>query len=140
MIMVSIANIQQLVRTGPAGRPEERGPATPAPGPARSPRDTEARPDPPAPVPESQPNVTRVPDYLDPTRVEAYLSRVADAIEQAAEGPHVVGFRPDPEGGGYLVEVRDRNGDLVTTLSPQKSLNRPSAPDDPTGILIDRRT
>jgi hypothetical protein len=84
--------------------------------------------------------VTRVPDYLDPGKVEAYLSRVAEAIEKAADGPHVVGFRHDPESGGYVVEVKDRNGDLVTTLAPQKSLNPPANPVDPTGMLIDRRS
>lgn len=136
--MVSITNIQQ--QTGPAltGTGDKR--TTPvARGPERSPRDPETSQAEKA-VAKEQPVVQErlpVPDYLDPARVDAYLSRVAEAIEKAADGPHLVSFRLDPDTGSYLVEVKDRNGELVTTLSPQKSLNRPVNPDEPTGMLVD---
>lgn len=136
--MVSITNIQQLA--GPlAGNPRENVAPQASQGTVRSPRDPETRPADEA-VAKEQPVVQeapRVPDYLDPSRVEAYLSRVAEAIRKAADGPHVVGFRLDPDSGVYVVEVKDRDGELVTTLSPQKTLNRPVNPDEPTGMLVD---
>jgi len=136
--MVSITNIQQQAAPLAGGTAEKR--ATPKPeGTVRSPRDPESKP-----VEQTgnkdmfpTPGTTRVPDYLDPTRVEAYLSRVAEAIEKAADGPHVVGFRLDPETGSYVVEVKDRNGELVTTLAPQKTLNRPANHDESTGMIVD---
>lgn len=136
--MVSITNIQQ--QTAPVtGSATESRPAKGPEGPASSPRnpETKAVDDKGRQDPVTSPEAPRVPDYLDPTRVEAYLSRVAEAIEKAADGPHVVGFRLDPESGVYIVEVKDRQGELVTTLSPQKILNRGADFDEPTGMLVD---
>ena len=136
--MVSITNIQQQAVPVTGAAADSRS-AKALEGPDRSPRNPEAKPadDKVRQDPVTAPEAPRVPDYLDPTRVEAYLSRVAEAIEKAADGPHVVGFRLDPESGTYIVEVKDRQGELVTTLSPQKILNRGADFDEPTGMLVD---
>ena len=73
----------------------------------------------------------------NPEQIRDYLTRVAEAMEKATDGPHLVGFRLDPDTGGYLVEVRNRDGEVVTTISSEKFLNRPRNSDELTGMLVD---
>jgi len=139
VIMVNIGHIQQQAGPRPqsatnppqVGRPEpmpptpetrnENGPSSIAPGNIPTPQ-------------------VRSADPANPEQIRDYLSRVAEAIDKATDGPHLVGFRLDPETGGYLVEVRSRDGEVLTTLSPEKFLNRPRNSDELTGMLVDSRS
>ena len=78
--------------------------------------------------------------YLDPEQMRELAAKVAQAIRKASVEPHVVGFGPDPESEGYLIEIRKADGTLVTRFSPEKILNLSWNPDDLTGMVIDLKT
>jgi len=134
--MVNIGHIQQQAGPKPSSAERTPGPdrpatTTPDKGPMHETGSTtlEHR-EPPTPQVGSA-------DPGNQEQIRDYLSRVAEAMENATDGPHLVGFRLDPETGGYLVEVRTRDGEVITTIAPEKILNRPRNPDELTGMLVD---
>jgi hypothetical protein len=137
--MVNIGQIQQ--QTGPrplsAEKPSLVGRSEPVPPTP----ETQNQSGPPSLAPGKTPTPqVRSADPANPEQIRDYLSRVAEAIEKATDGPHLVGFRLDPETGGYLVEVRSPDGEVLTTLSPEKFLNRPRNTDELMGTLVDSRS
>ncbi len=78
--------------------------------------------------------------YLDPEQMSEFVTKVAEAIRKASVEPHVVGFKPDPESGSYLIEIRKADGTLVTSFTPEKILNLHGNPDDLSGMVIDLKS
>ena len=78
--------------------------------------------------------------YLDPEKMREFVAKVSEAIRKASVEPHLVGFRPDPDNKGYLIEIRKADGTLVTCFHPEKVLNLHGNLDDPSGMVIDRKT
>ncbi len=78
--------------------------------------------------------------YLDPEQMSEFVTKVAEAIRKASVEPHVVGFKPDPDSRGYLIEIRKADGTLVTSFTPEKVLNLHGNPDDLSGMVIDLKT
>ena len=95
-------------------------------------RDSGVQPKAPAPSDGKQ--------YLDPEQMREFVTKVSEAIRKASVEPHLVGFRPDPDSGGYLIEIRKPDGTLVTSFSPEKVLNLHGKMDDLSGMLIDLKT
>ena len=78
--------------------------------------------------------------YLDPEQMREFVTKVSEAIRKASVEPHLVGFRPDPDSRGYLIEIRKPDGTLVTTFAPEKVLNLHGKMDDLSGMVIDLKT
>lgn len=78
--------------------------------------------------------------YLDPDKMQEFVARVSEAIRQASTEPYLVGFKPDPDSGSYLIEIRTIDGTLVTSFAPEKVLNLNGNLDDLSGMVIDRKT
>lgn len=137
--MVNIGHIQQ--QTGPRPSSAERqagvGRSEPMPPTQETPTDSAPHVFQKKETPTPQ---VRAADPGNPEQIRDYLARVAAAMEKATDGPHLVGFRLDPETGGFLVEVRSRDGEVVTTLAAEKFLNRPRNPDELTGMVVDSRS
>ncbi len=95
-------------------------------------RDSGVQPKTPAPSDGKQ--------YLDPEQMREFVTKVSEAIRKASVEPHLVGFRPDPDNGGYLIEIRKPDGTLVTSFAPEKVLNLHGKMDDLSGMLIDLKT
>ena len=95
---------------------------------------TESSVQPPAPQPKSGSQ------YLDPEQMREFVTKVSEAIRDASVEPHLVGFKPDPESEGYLIEIRRADGTLITRFTPEKILNLHGNLDDLLGMVIDRKT
>jgi len=78
--------------------------------------------------------------YLDPEQMREFVTKVSEAIRKASVEPHLVGFKPDPESRGYLIEIRKPDGTLVTSFAPEKVLNLHGNMDDLSGMAIDLKT
>jgi uncharacterized FlaG/YvyC family protein len=78
--------------------------------------------------------------YLDPEKMSEFVAKVAEAIRKASVEPHVVGFKPDPADGSYVIEIRKADGTLVVRFKPEKVLNLHGNPDDLAGMVIDRKS
>lgn len=80
--------------------------------------------------------------YLDPEKMREFVDKVSEAIRKASVEPHLVGFRPDPNNKGYLIEIRKADGTLVASFHPEelKVLNLHGNLDDLSGMVIDRKT
>ena len=78
--------------------------------------------------------------YLDPEQMREFVTRVSEAIRKASVEPHLVGFRPDPDSSGSLIEIRKPDGTLVTSFAPEKVLNLHGKMDDLSGMVIDLKT
>jgi uncharacterized FlaG/YvyC family protein len=78
--------------------------------------------------------------YLDPEQMREFVAKVSEAIRKASVEPYLVGFKPDPENKGYLIEIRKADGTLVTSFHPEKVLNFHGNLDDLSGMVIDRKT
>ena len=78
--------------------------------------------------------------YLDPEQMREFVTKVSEAIREASVEPHLVGFRPDPDSRGYLIEIRKPDGTLVTSFAPEKVLNLHGKMDDLSGMVIDLKT
>ncbi len=78
--------------------------------------------------------------YLDPEQMREFVTKVSEAIRKASVEPHLVGFRPDPDSRGYLIEIRKPDGTLVASFAPEKVLNLHGEMDDLSGMVIDLKT
>ncbi|MCK9997069.1 MAG: hypothetical protein KAH56_12420 [Candidatus Krumholzibacteria bacterium] len=78
--------------------------------------------------------------YLDPEQMREFVTKVSEAIRKASVEPHLVGFKPDPDSRGYLIEIRKPDGTLVTSFAPEKVLNLHGNMDDLSGMVIDLKT
>ncbi len=78
--------------------------------------------------------------YLDREQMSEFVAKVSEAIRKASVEPHLVGFIPDPDSKGYLIEIRRVDGTLVTRFTPDKVLNLHGNLDDLSGMVIDRKT
>jgi uncharacterized FlaG/YvyC family protein len=78
--------------------------------------------------------------YLDPDQMREFVTKVSEAIRKASVEPHLVGFRPDPDSRGYLIEIRKPDGTLVASFAPEKVLNLHGEMDDLSGMVIDLKT
>ena len=141
--MNTIGQNQGVMPTGPGVKVQEQPthlkptvgkPATAAETPSARDTLTEAGVQPPAPRP--QPGHV----YLDPDKMREFVAMVSEAIRKASVEPHLVGFKPDPESRGYLIEIRKPDGTLVTSFPPEKVLNLQGNLDDLSGMVIDLKT
>lgn len=139
--MNTIGNSQGIQPTGPGVQvQEQKTQLKPAVAQAPVPEATSLRekaapgvePPLPAPNPGHQ--------YLDPDQMQEFVARVSEAIRKASVEPHVVGFRPNPDDGGYLIEIHRPDGSLITSFAPENLLNLNGLPDDLSGMVIDRKT
>jgi len=78
--------------------------------------------------------------YLDPEQMREFVTKVSEAIRKASVEPHMVGFEPDPDSGGYFIEIRKPDGTLVARFTPDKVLNLHGNMDDLSGMVIDLKT
>jgi hypothetical protein len=141
--MNTIGHNQGVTPTGPGVgvqeqtaqlQPKVGKPAVPSETPSVPEKLTDAGVQAPAPRPE--PGQV----YLDPAKMREFVAQVSEAIRQASVEPHLVGFRPDPDSRGYLIEIRRPDGTLITSFSPEKVLNLQGNPDDLAGMVIDLKT
>lgn len=140
--MNTIGNNQGIQPTGPGVQVRDKTtqskPAVDksATGPDETTRQTqvEAGVQPPSLQPKTGPH------YLDPEQMREFAAKVAEAIRKASVEPHVVGFRPEPDSRGYLIEIRRPDGSLITSFAPEKVLNLHGNPDDLAGMVIDRKS
>jgi uncharacterized FlaG/YvyC family protein len=95
-------------------------------------RDSGVKPKTPAPSDGKQ--------YLDPEQMREFVTKVSEAIRKASVEPYLVGFKPDPDSSGYLIEIRKPDGTLVTSFAPEKVLNLHGKMDDLSGMVIDLKT
>jgi uncharacterized FlaG/YvyC family protein len=93
-----------------------------------------------SPVQAPMPRPAEGQQYLDPEKMRDFVAKVSEAIRKASVEPHLVGFRPDPDSEGYLIEIRKADGTLVTSFTPEKVLNLNGNLDDLSGMVIDRKT
>jgi len=75
---------------------------------------------------------------------QADLSELVDemqaAIDRASQEPLNVDLRPSDSPGGFVIEIRTGNGDLVQQFPPEKVLNMRSKLDELSGMVIDEMT
>lgn len=141
--MNTIGQNQGVMPTGPGvGVQEQTAQVKPTVGQPASPSETPSVPEKlteagvQAPAPRPEPGHV----YLDPDKMREFVAQVSEAIRKASVEPHLVGFKPDPDTRGYLIEIRRPDGTLVTSFPPEKVLNLQGNLDDLSGMVIDLKT
>ena len=72
----------------------------------------------------------------DVTAAAAELKQHLEALDTQ----HSVGIRSDPDSGSAVIEIRDRDGNLIRQFPPEKLLNLREKLADLSGMVIDRMT
>ncbi|MCB1183262.1 flagellar protein FlaG [bacterium] len=103
----------------------------PAPGTAPPARARQPEPDPPAPKEPKFPS-------LDETKRLA--AEMQEALSRASREPLTVDFRADERHNGYVLEIRNKEGDLIRQFPPEKVLNLRSKLDELSGVVVDETT
>ena len=141
--MNTITNNHGVTPTGPQVQAQETAAQLkPAVGQTGSAEKT-MRPDSPVANSKVQPSAPEPKpgtQYLDPDQMREFVAKVAEAIKKASVEPHTVGFTPDPDSKGYLVEIKRVDGTLITRFSPENVLNLNGYLDDLSGMVIDLKT
>ncbi|PJA77229.1 hypothetical protein CO151_00015 [bacterium CG_4_9_14_3_um_filter_65_15] len=84
-----------------------------------------------APAPKAVPT--------DQEDMAALAKELAQNLESLGQG-HTVAFREDEETGADIVEIRDRNGEVLNQFPPEKILNLRKVLADLSGVVINRMT
>ena len=141
--MNTITNNNGVMPTGPVNpaqdqtaqlKPAVGRPASAEPSTGPSPVGSDANLSPSKPEPKTGQQ------YLDPDQMRDFVAKVGEAIRKASVEPHTVGYAPDPDSEGYLVEIKRADGTLITRFSPEKVLNLNGFLDDLSGMVIDLKT
>ncbi len=92
--------------------------------------------DPPARAPAA-PSEMRVDSDADMRKLAAEMQ---SAIDNASKEPLNVELKPGEENGGFVIEIRTGNGDLVQKFPPEKVLNMRHKLDELSGMVVDEMT
>lgn len=68
------------------------------------------------------------------------VRQLQETLDKYSADHHQVGFRQDPDTDQVIIEIRDREGELVKQFPPEKILNLQRHLDDLAGMVIDRMT
>ena len=72
--------------------------------------------------------------------MEQIVARMRQAIGQAGSDRLEVAFRQDQRAGGFVIEIRNADGELVRQFPPEKVLNLRGKMDELSGMVIDELT
>jgi uncharacterized FlaG/YvyC family protein len=72
--------------------------------------------------------------------LSAMVSRMQEALDRAAREQYEVGFRKDSQANSYVIEIKNREGELVKQFPPEKVLNLQRKMDELSGMVIDEMT
>lgn len=84
-----------------------------------------------APAPKATP--------ADREDMDALATELAQNLETLGQG-HTVAFREDEDTGAPIVEIRDRNGEVLNQFPPEIILNLRKVLADLSGVVINRMT
>ncbi len=88
-------------------------------------------------------NHTEVGDKVTASNFATYEEAMAVAgklqsrINEVADIPHKVTIRADNDAGHYIIEIKDREGNVVKRFPSEKILNLHQKLDDLSGMVID---
>ena len=93
---------------------------------------------------QRQPMATKSHD--EPTRsvsiddLRNMVLEIQESLDSTSYKPLKVGFRMDERTEGFVIEIRNENGELVRQFPPEKVLNLRSKLDELSGMVIDEMT
>ncbi|RLA40184.1 MAG: hypothetical protein DRR06_17840 [Gammaproteobacteria bacterium] len=67
-------------------------------------------------------------------------SEIQEALDKSSKEPLNVNFRPDERVAGFVIEIRNGDGELVRQFPLEKVLNMRSKLDELSGMVIDEMT
>ncbi len=65
---------------------------------------------------------------------------IQESLDNTSAEPLKVAFRMDERAEGFVIQIRDENGELVRQFPPEKVLNLRSKLDELSGMVIDEMT
>ena len=68
------------------------------------------------------------------------VTEIQENLNNTSHKPLKVGFRMDERTEGFVIEIRNENGELVKQFPPEKVLNLRSKLDELSGMVIDEMT
>ncbi len=77
---------------------------------------------------------------MSQTDLRELVDEMQAAMDKVANEPLNVDLKPDDSPGGFIIEIRTGNGDLVQQFPPEKVLNMRSKLDELSGMVIDEMT
>ncbi len=82
-----------------------------------------------------------LPEQAIPTKVISDLvSQLQKSLDQASRHEFQVGFHEDSQTGTMVIEIKDRDGEMVKQFPPEKVLNLQRKMDELSGMVIDEMT
>lgn len=71
------------------------------------------------------------------SEVRNLVASFQETIDKAAADPHTIGFRQDFQSNSFVIEIKDKDGNLVKQFPPEKVLNQQRKLDELSGMVID---
>jgi len=73
-------------------------------------------------------------------QVKELVHDLQETLKRATREPHEVGFRQDSRTNTFVIEIKDKEGNLVKQFPPEKVLNLQQKLDELSGMVIDEMT
>ncbi len=68
------------------------------------------------------------------------LERLGSALSKVRPEPYTVGFETDEASGRTIIQIKNRNGEVIKQFPPEKLLNLHRRMDDLVGMIVDEAT
>ena len=75
-----------------------------------------------------------------PAEMNQMAAEMQEILNMASEEPLSVQFREDERADGFVIEIRNRDGNVVRQFPPEKVLNLRGRLDELSGMVIDEMT
>ncbi len=74
------------------------------------------------------------------SKVKELAEDLQGTLDEAAQDQYHVGFRMDSRTDSYVIEISDKEGELVKQFPPEKVLNLQGKMDELSGMVVDEMT
>ena len=81
-----------------------------------------------------------VPHSISIDDLHNMVAEIQESLDNTSHKPLRVGFRMDERTEGFVIEIRNENGELVRQFPPEKVLNLRSKLDELSGMVVDEMT
>ena len=131
-----ITNPQLTGQVAESARPQPENPSL------RSEREIQGPPSPRGvnDTPAYQEAVSQQNEFPTPDQIRATVEKLQRTMDEYSAEPREVGFRNDPTTDTVVIEIRNREGELIKQFPQEKVLNLHRKLDELSGIVIDRMT
>ena len=75
-----------------------------------------------------------------PKEMQKLVDDLQETIAKASRDEYNVGFREDERTKSFVIEIRDKDGEVVRQFPPEKVLNSQGKLDEMSGMVIDEMT